>query len=205
MEHDENGAQTLDLNFKNSSQIFISYTQTNILSFLDHHLQPIAQKVNSFIKDTNHFLRKIKSLGQLPEGAIFCTIDVVGLYPNIPHEEGLASLRRFLDARTEKKVTTETLVELAEIVLKNSIFQFNEKTLKQLRGKAIGTKFTPPFAIIFTADLEERILEDIELQPRVWWRYIDDIFFIWEHGEDSLKQFIKTFNAFHPTIKFMAE
>ena len=80
------------------------YTE-NISSFLDHHLQPIAQKVNSFIKDTNHFLRKIKSLGQLPEGAILCTIDVVGLYPNMPHEEGLTSLRMFLDARTEKKVT----------------------------------------------------------------------------------------------------
>ena len=78
----------------------------NISSFLDHHLQPIAQKVNSFIKDTNHFLRKIKSLGQLPEGAILCTIDVVGLYRNIPHEEDLPSLTKFLDARTEKKVAT---------------------------------------------------------------------------------------------------
>ena len=38
------------------------YTE-NISSFLDHHLQPIAQKVNSSIKDTNHFLRKNKSLG----------------------------------------------------------------------------------------------------------------------------------------------
>ena len=75
---------------------------------------------------------------------------------------------------------TETLIELAEIVLKNNIFQFNEKTLKQLRGIAIGTKFAPPYAILFMADLEERILEDIELQPRIWWRYIDDIFFIWE-------------------------
>ena len=55
------------------------------------------------------------------------------------------------------------------------------------------------------ADLEERILKDIELQPRIWWRYIDDIFFIWEHGEDSLKQFIETLNSCHPTIKFTAE
>ena len=103
----------------------------NISSFLDHHLQPIAQKVNPFVKDTNHFLRKIKSLGQLPEGAILITIDVVCLYPNIPHEEGLVSLRKFLDARTEKKVTTETLLEKlfkTEIVLKNNIFQFNEIT-----------------------------------------------------------------------------
>ena len=83
------------------------------------------------------------SLGQLPEGAIFCTIDVVGLYPNIPHEKGPTSLTKNLDARTEKKVTTENLLELAEIVLKNNIFQFNEKTLKQLRGTAIGTKFAP--------------------------------------------------------------
>ena len=84
-----------------------------------------TQKVNSFIKNANQFLRKIKSLGQLPKGAILCTIDVVGLYPNIPYAEGLASLRKFLDARTEKKVTTETLLELAEIVLKSNIFQFN--------------------------------------------------------------------------------
>ena len=34
------------------------YTE-NISSFLDHQLQPMAQKMNSFIKDTNHFLRKI--------------------------------------------------------------------------------------------------------------------------------------------------
>ena len=83
------------------------------------------------MKDTNHFLQKIKSLGQLPEGAILCTIDAVGLQHNIPPEEGLALLIKFLDARVETKVTTETLQEQVEIVLKNNIFQFNEKTLKQ--------------------------------------------------------------------------
>ena len=143
-------------------------------------------------------------MSQLPEGAILCTIDVVGLYRDIPHEEGLASLRKLLDARTEKKVTTETSVEFEEIVLKN-ILQFNEKTLKQLRDTVIGTKFAPSNTIIFMTDLEERILEDIELQPRIWWRYIDNIFFVWEHGEDSSKQFIEILNACHPPIKFTAE
>ena len=68
----------------------------NISSFLDFHLQSLAQKVKSYIKDTNHFLRKIKELGQLPERTILCTIDVVGLDPNIPHDEGLAFLNDFL-------------------------------------------------------------------------------------------------------------
>ena len=63
----------------------------------------IIYDTNHSLKDTNHFLRKMKSLGQLPEGAILCTIAVVGLYPNVPHEEDLASFRRFLDARTEIK------------------------------------------------------------------------------------------------------
>ena len=77
----------------------------------------------------------------------------------------MASFRKFLDAKTEKKVTTETLVELSKIVLKNNIFQFNKKTLKELRGLAIGTKFAVPYAVIFMADLGEKILEDNELQP----------------------------------------
>ena len=40
----------------------------------------------------------------------------------------------------------------------------------------------------------------------IWWRYIDDIFFIWEHGEESYRSdFIDQVNLFHPTIKFTAE
>ena len=39
----------------------------------------------------------------------------------------------------------------------------------------------------------------------IWWRHIDDIFFVWEHGEESLEKFLKKLNTFHPTIKFTAE
>lgn len=74
------------------------------------------------------FLRKIKSLGYLPEGTILLAIDfVVIYYPNIQREEDLVSLRRSLNARTEEKVTTETLVKLAEIVLKNNILSSMKK------------------------------------------------------------------------------
>ena len=65
--------------------------------------------------------------------------------------------------------------------------------------------FPPLYADLFMADLEEMILEDIKLQPPKWWRYIDDIFFSWEHGEDSLKQLIERLSVFHSTIKFTAE
>ena len=54
------------------------------------------------------------------------------------------------------------------------------------------------------ADFEEKMLESFEKKPIVWWRHID-IFFIWEHGEESLKVFIEQVNMFHSTIKFTAE
>ena len=60
---------------------------------------------------------------------------------------------------------------------------------KLKRGTAIVTKFTTPYSILFMADLEKRLLSDIDLKHYISWRYIDDIFLIWEHGEESLKVF----------------
>ena len=96
-----------------------SYYTEIINSFWDYHLQSLAQKVKSYIEYTNHFLSKSKSLGKLPQRAILCTTDVVGIYPNIPHNEGLTSLQRFLGLRDNKQISNDVLIEIAEIVLKN--------------------------------------------------------------------------------------
>ena len=61
------------------------YTET-ISSFLDHHLQPLAQAIKSYIRDTKEILKKHRSLPKLSDSIILCTMDVVGLYPNIPRE-----------------------------------------------------------------------------------------------------------------------
>ena len=67
-------------------------------------------------------------------------MDVVGLYPHIPHEEGLEALKGALDSREDKAVSTESLTEQAQIVLKNNCFEFSGKFYQQLQGTAIGTK-----------------------------------------------------------------
>ena len=48
-----------------------------------------------------------------------------------------------------------------------NIFEFDQKTFKQIRGTAIGTKFTPPYAILYMADLEGNILDAFEEKPMV--------------------------------------
>ena len=138
-------------------------------------MQPLGREVKSYIKDANNFSKNLRSLPKLPDNIILCTIDVVGLYPKIPHDQGLSALRKQLDLGQEEDANTSTLVELAEIALKNNIFTFKKKTLNQNRGTAIGTKFAPPFSILFMAELEEEVLIEIEMRPYLWWGNTDDM------------------------------
>ena len=66
-------------------------------------------------------------------------------------------------------------------------------------------KFAPPYSILFMAELEKEILGKVVFKRYLWWRFIDDIFFLWEHGEEQLKPFIDNINKMHPTIKFKAD
>ena len=135
------------------------YYAENISAFLEYHLKPIVQKVNSYIKGNNNFSRKLNVLPSLPEDIISFPIDFVGLYPNIPHENGLVAMRKELDAREDNTVSTDCLIELAECVLKNNILEHNTSFYKQLRGTVIGTEMTPPYAIILMGDLEKNVLK----------------------------------------------
>ena len=88
------------------------------------------------------------------------------------------------------------MIELSELVLKNNIFECSDKTYKEICRMAIGTKFAQPYAVLFMAALQEKILNKIKKKPNVWWGYIYYIFFIWEHGEELLKEFLNESNSF---------
>ena len=87
------------------------------------------------------------SLPPLPDDVTLCTIDVVGLYPNIPHDDGLIAIRKAVDLQKDKRISAEAVIELVEYILKNNIFERN-LFYKQLRGTAIGTNMAPPYAIV---------------------------------------------------------
>lgn len=59
-----------------------------ISEFVHFHLQPIVKSLPGVIKDSADFLKRFMQLGAIPEGAILCSTDVIGLYPDIPHKGG---------------------------------------------------------------------------------------------------------------------
>lgn len=95
--------------------------------FLDHHLKSVMQKRTSYIKGSKDFVNKVKHLQNTPESAILVTADVVVLYASIPYEVVLNALRVALDNREHKSIDTESLIKIAEIILKNNFFEFNVK------------------------------------------------------------------------------
>ena len=91
------------------------------------------------------------------------------------------------------------------MVLKNNIFTFEKKTFKQKRWTAVGSKFAPPYSILFMGGLDEEILKESECKPYLWCRCTVDKCFLRKHGTDKLKSFIDKINKVHPTIIFTVE
>ena len=156
----------------------------------------------SYIRDSGDFIDKMKRIGKVPEGSFLVTADVVGLYPSIPHKEGILALKSKLEEQTSSKIPTNDLVKLAEFVLKNNFFEFNNEIKQQIK---YCHWFAPPYACVYVDKTETDLLTTQELQPFVWLRYIDDIFFIWMHGETELKKFMKGINNFLPNFQFTCE
>ena len=95
---------------------------------------------------------------QFPE-LILVTADVTGLYPSIPHSEGLDILKKQCKNYPSKKVSTEDIGKMTDFVLKNNLFEFDSKFYKQISGTAIGTKCAPPYACIFMDHIETEFLK----------------------------------------------
>ena len=65
--------------------------------------------------------------------------------------------------------------------------------IKKSDTKYQGTKFAPTYAPIFMDEIETNFLDTQYFKLLVWFRYIDDVFFIWTHGKEKLEEFLKRF------------
>ena len=113
-----------------------------ISSFVDSLLQPIAQKQESYIKDTTHFINFIENT-LLPEAAILATLDVCLLYSNIPQEEGIEIVCHFYEEHYHQSILpipTQFLGDLImRLILTENSFKFNDKHYLQADGIEMGT------------------------------------------------------------------
>ncbi|KAJ8911015.1 hypothetical protein NQ315_003577 [Exocentrus adspersus] len=70
---------------------------------------------------------------------------------------------------------------------------------------AMGSSLSPIMSNIFMEHFEETYVKIYINKPKIWWRYVDDVFSIWPHGQDNLTDFLNFLNNIEPTIKFTLE
>ena len=150
-----------------------------ISQFVDHFTAPLVPLSQSYIRVSTHLINILNKLTMQP-GMLLCTLDNTSLYTNIPHDEGIQSIKEILAIhRTPNSLPHNSyIIELLEVVLTNNHFEFN------VSGTAMGTKLAPSYAILFMAKFEEKYVYTYPQQPKLWKRFIDDIFPIWPHGVD---------------------
>ena len=80
------------------------------------------------------------------------------------------------------------------MTFKLNVFRFGKEYYRQLTGTAMGTPMTPNYANLFMDNFEQTLPLDFFQQTRlshlVWFRFIEDVFFIWTGNKDSLDSFI---------------
>ena len=137
---------------------------------MDHFIQPLVQKLPSYLRDSSHLINILKDLC-LPENAILTSLDVT----NIPNLEGIQATGAYLFKyrSPHQNPTNTSLCKLLELVLSTNNVLFDNKEYLQIGGTAIGTKLAPSFANLFMGHFEDKFVYSYPLKPFIWKRFID--------------------------------
>jgi hypothetical protein len=106
-------------------------------------------------------LAKYAAKGVLTPSTLFVTFDITNLYTMLPQEESLAILAEFLrehHCETVNRISIETIIELARLVLQANAFVYDKKFYRQIVGGAMGSAFTLTLANIFMWKWEKQAI-----------------------------------------------
>ena len=184
-------------------------------NFLHLIFSSLISQIPSYIKDSTTFLHKLPQTLEYP--CYLCTMDIVNLYSNIPHDLGINAIEYWTSKLppTHSRFPVEFIIESLKIVLDKNIFNFNGRFYKQIHGTAMGTKCAPYYATLTLAYIEKVIIAPKLEQTfgtnvknyyiNNFHRYLDDCFILWPKSFPSFQNFLEILNKAHPSIKYTSE
>ncbi len=170
--------------------------------YLDKIFQPIIKllpTVTTSSLDSMLLLEALPPIHDPSNAVIFCA-DVKNLYPSIPLEHGIKSVRSILHRYMVSNI--DFLMDLLRWVLTHNYLEFNSQKYLQISGTAMGTPCAPSYANMVLTEMELPIIESV-VQPIIYLRYLDDIFAIFKHKDDA-QLYEQKFNAISNAIQLDA-
>ena len=164
----------------------------NLLYSIDKYITeltaPILPRIPASLKDTGDLLRDLNALPPDLHNCMLFSADVVGLYPNIPWNEGIEAATWFYNTNygflkllhVRKGLLPppdpDTFRRLLELVLTNSVCQFQEECFfLQVSGTAMGSSISVYLANAFMARRLQYLVSSPPDGLLYFSRYIDDI------------------------------
>ena len=160
-------------------------------------LSPLTGNTTSTVKNSSHFVQQLREV-QVDQDDTLVSFDVVSLFTKVPIDEAMEVVAMRLkddDTLVERtSIPADDIISLASLCLKSTFFQFEDQFYEQIEGAAMGSPLSPIIANIYMEHFEELALTSSILQPKVWWRYVDDTFVIWPHSQSTLPLFLSHLN-----------
>ena len=97
-----------------------------------------------------------------------------------------------------QQIFPEDVKALFQHCLMTSYFQWDNEFYEQTDGVAMGSPLSPVIANFQMEHFKKQALASAPFTPTVWFRYVDDTFTIWNHGEEKLEEFQNHLNSIHP-------
>ena len=139
------------------------------------------------IKSTDEFIEILKSTK--PNG-LLASLDAESLFSNVPVESTINIITDEVynhPTLPPPKVPKIILEKMLRVCTTKSPFTTpDNKLYYQINGIAMGSCLGPTFANFYMAHLENSVLEDADVKPSTYCRYVDDIFVV-VRNEDHLK------------------
>ena len=163
-----------------------------IVTSFNWYTRPIALILNERIKNLTTeplpFILKSSNelIPQLPKilniDELLITIDIKSMYPSIDRTKLIEALEIYFP-------NDPLLPILLKFILNNSYCQFNDKPYLQIQGIPMGDNASVCLANLFCSVFLDQTIANCRYITQ-YYRYIDDIFIIWNGPREEIQPFI---------------
>lgn len=165
-----------------------NWCTTPVSILFDSRLKQHLIKFPAVLRNSQELTKCLQNI-QLQSNDWLVTMDIVSLYPNID-----LNLLNFVLSSLDP-----SFASISDFITRNNFFIYNDQIFRQKNGIAMGTNCAVNIAQIYLGKLlDVELLEHYHL--RLYKRYIDDIFTIFNGTEQELLDFFKHVNSMIPGI-----
>ena len=126
---------------------------------MDENERNIYRQIPSFVKDTADFIEKIKTM-TIEDDEIMVSFDIKSLFTSVPIADATNVIKQLIqkdeDFSTRTNLKPESLLDLLQLCLTTTSFQFRETHYELTDGLPMGSPTSPSVANLFVAQVEKR-------------------------------------------------